>query len=248
MTIKEVERKLDIPRATVRFYEKEGLLVPSREENGYRDYSPEDVDRIKEIIILRKIGLSLNDIEDLFDGAKTLPTVLEENISNLETKMEELKGALNLSMRLKEDSAGMESFDINNYWNIVGEEEKKGNRFFDVAKDIARTEKGVIFSYLGWTDKNGELYNPKKSILYTVLTLLIAGAIYCLCLKSWDFSTFLTPVKYLLEVLILEVVLSVPLYFLGKKHPWIKNHRYQALIISDLILAVIVLLILIIIT
>jgi len=43
MTIKEVEQCLGVPRATVRFYEKEGLLSPTREENGYRDYSQEDV-------------------------------------------------------------------------------------------------------------------------------------------------------------------------------------------------------------
>ena len=39
MTIKEVENLLDIPRATVRFYEKEGLVEPIREDNGYRNYS-----------------------------------------------------------------------------------------------------------------------------------------------------------------------------------------------------------------
>ena len=33
MTIKEVEQLLEIPRATVRFYEKEGLVNPSREGN-----------------------------------------------------------------------------------------------------------------------------------------------------------------------------------------------------------------------
>ena len=43
MIIKEVEQSLGVPRATVRFYEKEGLLSPSRSENGYREYSEEDV-------------------------------------------------------------------------------------------------------------------------------------------------------------------------------------------------------------
>ena len=30
MTIKEVEQLLEVPRATVRFYEKEGLINPTR--------------------------------------------------------------------------------------------------------------------------------------------------------------------------------------------------------------------------
>ena len=39
MKIKELENELDMPRATVRFYEKENLITPSRGSNGYRDYS-----------------------------------------------------------------------------------------------------------------------------------------------------------------------------------------------------------------
>lgn len=76
MTIKEVEQILGIPRATVRFYEREGLIDPQREENGYRDYSQTDVIRLKKIVILRKIGLSVNDILDIFDGAKKMPEAL----------------------------------------------------------------------------------------------------------------------------------------------------------------------------
>ena len=35
MTIKEVEKKLNITRANIRFYEKEGLLQPKRCDNEY---------------------------------------------------------------------------------------------------------------------------------------------------------------------------------------------------------------------
>lgn len=62
MTIKEMETKLNIPRATIRFYEKERLITPVREENGYRDYSKDDLEKVEKIVILRKIGFSVNDI------------------------------------------------------------------------------------------------------------------------------------------------------------------------------------------
>ena len=93
MTIKDVEMLLDIPRATVRFYEKEGLISPTREGNGYRDYSDEDVEKLQKIIILRKIGLPVEEINDLFDGAKTmedLKLALKKNISvkTVQTKEE----------------------------------------------------------------------------------------------------------------------------------------------------------------
>ena len=51
MTIKEVETLLEIPRASVRFYEKEGLILPTRSSNSYRDYSEEDVANLMKIII-----------------------------------------------------------------------------------------------------------------------------------------------------------------------------------------------------
>lgn len=58
MTIKEVEQCLEVPRATVRFYEKEGLINPQRGDNGYREYSEADVQTLKKIIILRMLGLN----------------------------------------------------------------------------------------------------------------------------------------------------------------------------------------------
>ena len=84
MTIKEVEQLLEVPRATIRFYEKENLIKPVRESNGYRDYSEYDVGRLKQIILLRKIGFSVTDIEDVLDEARALDEVLEENTDNEE--------------------------------------------------------------------------------------------------------------------------------------------------------------------
>lgn len=83
MTIKEVEMVLDIPRATVRFYEKEGHIEPLRGENGYRDYKDEHIEKLKKIIILRKIGIAVSDIEGIFEGVKAMPDVLADNIAKL---------------------------------------------------------------------------------------------------------------------------------------------------------------------
>lgn len=68
MTIKELEQELEIPRATIRFYEKENLISPKRGDNSYREYSNEDVVTLKKIIILRKIGLSVSDIKNFLEG------------------------------------------------------------------------------------------------------------------------------------------------------------------------------------
>lgn len=62
MTIKELEVRLGISRANIRFYEKEGLLRPARRANGYRDYSAEDAAALEKIALLRRLGMPVETI------------------------------------------------------------------------------------------------------------------------------------------------------------------------------------------
>lgn len=84
MKINEAEELLGISKANIRFYEKEGLLTPRRGENRYRDYSEEDLDRLREIVILRKLGISVQVIKRLLDGELMLGDAMTANIANLE--------------------------------------------------------------------------------------------------------------------------------------------------------------------
>ena len=58
MKIGEVANETGLSISNIRFYEKKGLLRPERkEESGYRDYTAEDVNRLKMILLYRKMGL-----------------------------------------------------------------------------------------------------------------------------------------------------------------------------------------------
>ena len=64
MKINEVEQQAGITKRNIRFYEQQGLLSPKRNgENGYRDYSEEDVAELKKIKLLRKLSLPIEDPE-----------------------------------------------------------------------------------------------------------------------------------------------------------------------------------------
>ena len=65
MTIKEVEELSNMTRANIRFYEKEGLITPQRDSNGYRNYTEQDVDILKRIRLLRTVHLGLEEIRSL---------------------------------------------------------------------------------------------------------------------------------------------------------------------------------------
>ena len=67
MTIKDVEERTGLSRSNIRFYEKEKLIEPSRNEsNGYRDYSENDVENIKKIAYLRTLPCLTFQLTSLF--------------------------------------------------------------------------------------------------------------------------------------------------------------------------------------
>ena len=69
MKINEVEALVGITKKNIRFYEEQGLLSPRRNsENGYRDYGQEEVDTLRQIKLLRKLGVPLEEIRRMQAG------------------------------------------------------------------------------------------------------------------------------------------------------------------------------------
>ncbi len=231
MTIKEVEQCLGIPRATVRFYEKEGLISPTRSENGYREYSEEDVVLLKKIIIFRKLGFAVSDIEDVLDGAKPMSEVLETNIENLTCQMQELQGAMTLCKKLRENGEQIETFDAEKYWNAVEEEEKKGNRFLDIAKDVVRFEKATVLEFFTIAHEDGK---PTDGIWKALIKIAATTFGFCFgwcllegVLGEFSIETFGKALSTFVGMLVIEIVVAVPTYFFLKKHPKAKKKNVE---------------------
>ena len=73
MKINEVEALVGITKKNIRFYEEQGLLSPRRNsENGYRDYGQEEVDTLRQIKLLRKLGVPLEEIRRMQAGRITV--------------------------------------------------------------------------------------------------------------------------------------------------------------------------------
>lgn len=70
MLIHEVCGRTNLTKKAVEYYTGKGLVVPEVLENGYRDYAEEDVERLRRIGILRRLGLGMEEIgEILRDGS-----------------------------------------------------------------------------------------------------------------------------------------------------------------------------------
>lgn len=69
MRIGELARLTGLNVSNIRFYERKGLLCPNREDGSkYRDYTEADVLRLKEILLYRKMGISIETIYLLING------------------------------------------------------------------------------------------------------------------------------------------------------------------------------------
>ena len=91
MTIKEIEEQTGLARSNIRFYEKEKLIGPSRNEsNGYRDYSEKDLEDIKKIAYLRTLGISIEEIRNIISGEITLYEVIKKQNEVLERELIDL--------------------------------------------------------------------------------------------------------------------------------------------------------------
>lgn len=99
MTIKEVSKQFNISSATLRYYEKIGLMNPVvKNESGHREYEEKDLRRINFIKCMRTSGVSIEGIKkyvDLFnEGEHTIPErkqILVEQLNELTLQVENLQ-------------------------------------------------------------------------------------------------------------------------------------------------------------
>jgi DNA-binding transcriptional MerR regulator/uncharacterized protein YeeX (DUF496 family) len=63
MLISEVSKITNLTKKAIEYYSEKGLIFPSPLKNGYREFSENDVERLKKISVLRKLGIGTNDIK-----------------------------------------------------------------------------------------------------------------------------------------------------------------------------------------
>ena len=84
MTVTEVSRAYGVSARMLRHYEKLGLISSGRKEDySYRVYRPEDIQRLRQILVLRKLRLSLKEIGSILNdpGPAAAISVFEKNLS-----------------------------------------------------------------------------------------------------------------------------------------------------------------------
>lgn len=103
-SIGEISEKLNLPKSTIRYYDKEGLLpFVERKESGIRVFAESDISMLQVIECLKSTGLSIKDIKKFSEwclkGDQTLRERYElflESRKNVEEQMAQLQKTLEL--------------------------------------------------------------------------------------------------------------------------------------------------------
>ena len=127
MNINQVEKLTGVSKRNIRFYEKEGLLLPKRNsENGYRVYDENDIWRIKVIKMLRMLDMPLDEIKKVLEEDQTLSAAVVHQQAELERKAKELQAAISFCEHLKETE--LDSLNVDDCLNNI--ERTGGEGFF----------------------------------------------------------------------------------------------------------------------
>jgi DNA-binding transcriptional MerR regulator len=116
MTVGRLARQHALSRSTLLYYDRIGLLKPSgRRANGYREYTPRDEERLRQICLYRRTGLPLAEIRRLLGGPrKTLALALEKQLQELAGHITALRDRQRLIVELLRKRRLLERVSIMN--------------------------------------------------------------------------------------------------------------------------------------
>ncbi len=121
MKINEVEKRVEISKKSIRFYEQEGLLHPERnKENGYRDYSEEDVNILLKIKFLRKLSLPIEEIRRIQSKRLTLEDALKRHLITLEREEKNLQKISELCRMISKEDVSYDTLDASACLKQIG--------------------------------------------------------------------------------------------------------------------------------
>ena len=192
LKINEVEALVGITRKNIRFYESEGLLAPRRNsENGYRDYGDAEIRTLLQIKLLRKLGVSLEEIRRMQGGIHTVGDGMRRHLVSLERDRDNLDQAIRLCAGLTDRQERLGDLDAGSILKEMETMEQSGATFQN------KQRQDVRIRYVA-------------PVVITVLMLLLMGGIAGLILWLTALSAGEAPPAFMLAVFAL-----VPLVISG---------------------------------
>ena len=120
LDIRDVAKRTGLTSRALRFYEARGLLTPLRTYSGRRLYGRGEIERIQQIVALKRAGLSLAQIGKLTArGTMDLHAMVEEQLKLIEERKAELDEAKALLLTVKSRIDRGEPVDAATFCSLI---------------------------------------------------------------------------------------------------------------------------------
>ncbi|WP_238907033.1 MerR family transcriptional regulator [Clostridium sp. YIM B02506] len=88
MLIREVSKETNLTKKAIEYYCEHGLVNPQTLENGYRDFSSEDIEKLKKVSLYRRLGLNISDIKAVLENQNLLKSIVYKKSLELDRQKE----------------------------------------------------------------------------------------------------------------------------------------------------------------
>lgn len=161
MKIKQAAELTGLTEKNIRFYEQENLIHPRR-VGTYRDYSEEDIRHLKEIKLLRRLGVSLKHIRLTMQGEISLRDCMELRHQEIQSELDALRDIDSVCQELLGMQTRLEGLPIDRYLQELDRRESLGQRFINILNDCKTRAKNIIPTPAFWFEPNEPILKPAE--------------------------------------------------------------------------------------
>ncbi len=137
MTVGEVAKKMGVTARALQYYDREGLFSPSCiSEGGRRLYSDKDIVKLHQILTLKSLGFSFDEIKNRLisiDTPQKAIIALTEQSNSIQTQINTLTQSLQAIELLKNEIEQMQVVDFSKYADIIVNLQM-GNKYYGLIK------------------------------------------------------------------------------------------------------------------
>jgi DNA-binding transcriptional MerR regulator len=143
LDIAEVARLTGLTSRALRFYEARGLVTPLRSASGRRHYGPAELERLHQVMAMKRAGLTLGQIEKLDAGRKTdLASLIAAQLQSLDQRRDAIDAARGLLTSILSRLDRSEPIDVATFCSLIrqGETVMSQEKWFEEASSLMSEE------------------------------------------------------------------------------------------------------------
>lgn len=166
MTVGEVAKKMGVTVRALQYYDREGLFSPScTSEGGRRLYDEKDLVQLHQILTLKSLGFSFDEIKSRLISVDTPQKALDaltEQSNAIRAQMDTLAQSLRQIEALKKEIEQMRTVDFSKYADIIVNLQM-GNKYYGLIKHF--DENLLDYCHKKFDKKTGAAFINKFNLI-----------------------------------------------------------------------------------